>query len=490
MNFSKVRLSSFLIGSAVCSALLFESASYGYSAAVTAVDEINMGKDLPFTHPYVEIPQPPSSKDYTIKTPGDFNLSIGGYLGAEVGVINQEDIFKQTGLDRPPLTSPPGQRGWSPQSGFETSGNLNISASKRFDDQEYGAVVQLNANPSPTSGGNTDIGSMAYLYGKGKYGLFEAGSSDGAENTLVVSPRKIARATGGIDSNWTDWIRSVAMFGADNQNVSFPSFIIFPYLPYTLDFEKSANKFTYYTPIYNGFSFGLSYVPDVNSVGTRYVQNYKYSPHGYGNVWEGGVKYETSVTKDLGVKVSLTGQLGDAKSFTYQKDPISKSGTWTNPEEVNSLGSYELAGQLSYRGLTFAASYSNWGNSGTLKNRPLLYGMKKQGNFWTAGVAYVYNEKLGVSVTYMASRRAGFPTTVAKTATENIVLGYDPDGGSTVNNSNNYNGFQNISVGVDYQVIPGLMPYLEWTGFRLSSPIPLVKTNKGGVIMCGAKIKF
>gem|GEM_PF-2015273 len=45
-------------------------------------------------------------------------------------------------------------------------------------------------------------------------------------------------------------------------------------------------------------------------------------------------------------------------------------------------------------------------------------------------------------------------------------------------------------IGLDYQLMPGLMPYIEWNAFRYRTPIPTIESNIGGLLLFGAEVQF
>jgi hypothetical protein len=52
------------------------------------------------------------------------------------------------------------------------------------------------------------------------------------------------------------------------------------------------------------------------------------------------------------------------------------------------------------------------------------------------------------------------------------------------------NKYEALSVGGEYKVMPGLMPYAEFTSFDYTTPDANVRTNKGSVVLAGVKLNF
>jgi|GEM_PF-1762026 len=104
----------------------------------------------------------------------NFDISISGSLNAEYGVISQPEKFR-----RPLGTTPPGRIGLEDQTGFETDGiGIRLSMkSQAYNQTKYGAILELNSYPSPSSGGDTSPAKRAYLIAEGYWGHLEVGSN-------------------------------------------------------------------------------------------------------------------------------------------------------------------------------------------------------------------------------------------------------------------------------------------------------------------------
>jgi predicted porin len=360
-----------------------------------------------------------------------------------------------------------------------TNGEIAIEAAKNLGESKYGAGLVMNANPSATSSGNKNPASKAFLFVENGMGRLEAGSLDGVSHSMSPSADRIAKATGGIDGDFNNWMT----VGAYSDGISTTSpltagdnvilnnlFITTPGLPYANQFSKKANKVNLLSQRINGFQVGLGFTRDTTAQGTTYA-TLDFKGTGYKNVVEGGLSYEAKMG-DNSVTLTAVGQMGSARP--YYKDA-------TTSVALKDLGAWEIGGKVKMDKITVAASYGDWDKSGT----DLANTQKKKANYWTAGAAYDHKD-LGVSLTYMASERQGgfapsaYNYIVATNAANTNAAAYDKAS----------NKYQALSFGAEYHLMPGLTPYAEVTGFEYKSTLTDVKLNKGAVFLGGIKLNF
>lgn len=331
----------------------------------------------------------------------------------------------------------------------------------------YGAELDLNADingaggtgNSPTTPGQTSSGLNAhrtygYLQGD-QWGHVEYGSNDGAARNLKVDASNIARATGGIDGDWV-WFADVNQNGANGGSggnfvggAGGNKFITAPRLPiengpangFANELWSNSTKITYYTPRFSGFQLGVSYAPDLQDRGELTDRLTNLSP-GAGNVWSGGVNYENQFDQ-LGVAAAATGESA--------KSDVNPGGN-TN----NNVQAWNAGLKLSYLGFSAAGSYGDWRDSFAADGT--------KADYWTGGLAYEY-QAIGASVTYLGS--------------ETKPNGFD-------------NKFQDVSVGVDYKLAPGLTPFVEWTWYDINPTGAGTAglENKGNVVIIGSQLSF
>jgi len=404
------------------------------------------------------------------------SVKIGGKVDVQYGFISQKDFFKNPSNNEnlrqyedigSEYMSTAGKT-FANQDAMVSNGELSIQAEKKVDEcQKYGLEIVTNANTSPASSGSANLASKVYIYMENPAGRFELGANDGVNSTLSFSGAKIAKATGGIDGDYSGWVPYVAV--VDKTNLSLQdTYLTAPALPYSAYNQKKANKITYYTPTYNGFKAGLSYIRDATVQGTIY-EALSFKGSGFKNVFEAGVSYENTFNS-ISLGLSLNGQIGETRP-AFVND--------TTTQDLKKLGSWEVGGQVSYESFTLAASYGDWDKSGTIKTPPADTPSRKA-NFWTAGLAYDYQDKGGMSVTYMHSERRGafalssYQYTSANQATFDAAT----------------QKYEALSVGAEYKLMEGLMPYAEVTSFKYKTPLADVHVNDGSVILAGVKLNF
>lgn len=413
-------------------------------------------------------------KQYMSHNDSGFDVTLGGKVDIQYGFIDQRSFFRNPSsgenlrqsdnLTQETMNTQ--GSAFTNQDAMVSNGELRVKAEKTFDAcQKYGLEINVNTNTSPASSGNANIASKVFIYTEGNFGRVELGANDGPNNTMAFSAPKIAKGTGGIDGDYSNWL-PYTVVGSSNEILD-DTFILTAALPYSAYNQPKANKITYYTPTYNGFKGGLSYIRDAKVQGTVY-EALSFKGDGYKNVFEGGISYENKFN-EMSLGLSLNGQLGDARDAYINETLI----------PLNKLGAWEVGGKISYDAFTLAASYGDYDTSGTMKDIPANTPSQKA-NFWTAGLAYDYNNKGGMSVTYLNSqKRGGFAANAYNYINANQETFY----AST-------NKYEALSLGGEYQVMPGLMPYAEFTSFNYKTSLTGVNLNKGSVILTGVKLNF
>ncbi|HEU5048324.1 MAG TPA: porin [Rickettsiales bacterium] len=314
----------------------------------------------------------------------------------------------------------------------------------------YGAEIDLQADidgSSATAQGSTNSGINArrtygYLQGD-QWGHIEYGSNDSAARNLKVDASNIARATGGIDGDW--YLFADVNGGGTATTFGGGKFITVPRLPieagpavgFASDVYGNDTKITYYTPRFSGFQLGVSYAPELSNRGQ--ATNRSFATDTASNVWSGGLNYENQFDQ-LGVAAAVTGESAKSDAAATGK----------------SVEAWNAGLKLSYMGFSAAGSYGDWRDSFAASGT--------KADYWTGGIAYETGP-VGASVTYLGS--------------ETKPTGFN-------------NKFQDVSVGVDYKLAPGLTPFVEYTWYDLN-PTGTGTTgteNKGNVVIVGSQLSF
>jgi predicted porin len=380
----------------------------------------------------------------------DPKVTIGGFSNFEAGWTNSD--FDQNERDRV----------------FRNVNELHFNIAGKTDaGLGYGAEIDLQADidgaGSTSTPGSTGSGSVArrtygWLQGD-NWGHLEFGSNDGVARTLKVDASSIARATGGIDGDWTYF---ADVNGTKNPALSngpagtftgaiTNNFITAPRLPvehgaasgFANDAFSNDTKITYYTPRFSGFQLGVSYAPDLANRGQATSRVDTSAGGSTGDIWEGGINYENQFD-NVGVAVAATGETGSTKQ--------------TGVSTINDLGAWNVGAKLSYMGFSLAGSYGDWRDSLDISGT--------KADYWTVGGAYETGP-FGASVTYLSSEDK-----------------------TSVGAVSQKNKFQDISVGVDYKLAPGLTPYVEYTWYDIDPSGVANFENKGNVVIVGSELSF
>jgi len=319
--------------------------------------------------------------------------------------------------------------------GFRNDTEVSVRADAKSDaGLGYGAVIDLEADVTGDADNQGLNASRTYVYLDGLWGRFELGSNQGAGETMRVDASSLAAGTGGIDGAWTYFAN----------NPAGVSFITTPSLPLAHgsltalgeEGTDNANKITYYSPRYSGFQLGLSYQPDFSDRGQTMTRS-DVNPGQSGENLDLGVNYEGTFS-EVSVAAAVTGQFGNAET-TATED----------------LGAYNAGLQLGYAGFSLAGSYGAWDDSLTTT------GANVDADYWTVGAGYDYAQ-FAASVTYLDSN---------------------------IDNGAVSNDFQNLVIGADYKLAPGLTPYAEVSLYEFDAPATAAD-NDGTVFLVGTQLAF
>lgn len=349
-------------------------------------------------------------------------ITLGGFSTFQAGFVSEDlDTDKRAGA-------------------FRSENTVTVRVAGKSDaGLGYGAGIDLEAD---TSASYKDAGiesKRTFVYADGRWGKLQGGSDLGVTKTMKVDASSIARATGGIDGDFTYFMSS-----SSGRVIATPDL----YLDYgtasgvQLGNESSQviNKISYYTPRFAGFQAGVSYLFDTTGSDRGQFLSRGDSTAGEAeNVILGALNYEGKFS-NVGVNLGATGEWGNAESALY-----------------NDLRTYQFGAKFDYMGFSLAGSYGNYGDSLQLD----ATGSDSATRFWTAGAAYETGP-FGASVTYIDSQ---------------------VDTGATNND------FSNLSFGVDYKVAAGLTPYAEVNLVKLD-PTGTTEDNDATVVIVGTQLAF
>ena len=381
-----------------------------------------------------------SASDVTAN-PGGLTVMVGGFIDVQHAVIDQEEaagiISSSTGA------SAAASVGNTKDAAFTNDAEIHITVAGSTEDFDYGGVVELQSAVSNDFEGEGTDADKVYIFVEGdEFGRVELGSNSGASQTLEIDASNIARATGGIEGDWWHYVDFDGI-GAGTTNSTSGHFKIEPNLV-VADGDattEDANKITYYTPRIAGFQAGVSYTPDTGDVGT--AASITADNNGdFENVWVGGVNYEIEA-EGVGVALAAVGEFGESEA--------------NNTED---LTAYSFGGKVEFEGFSLAGNWADLGDSGLSTTAT-----EDEQSYWTVGGAFE-NGPYGISATYIQSEQVGAAGATGDT-----------------------DELSNIVVGADYQLAPGLTPYVEAAFFEFDED-SVSTDNEGSVVILGAELSF
>jgi hypothetical protein len=407
-------------------------------------------------------------------TDSDVKLSVNGSIDAKMANVQQKENFRYSDLNSKGTNK-------LANNNIATDAYLNFNIKGEVKSGlKYGGFIKLNANTSKSkkemydNGDKQSIAEQVMAYLESGYGRVEVGNYTGVAESMKVNAGTFASATGGIngDSQYY-WNASTMENKKDAAGVDVKdaagniikvktktAFLQTANLPTnelgTFGLRGvNAAKLNYYTPEFSGFRFGATFTPNTKVHGTASsVTSVVKDNTGFKNVFETGLSY-TSEIKDVGVKFAVVGEFGKNQT-----------------KDVKNLRAYEAGTNLSYKGFTVGASYGNWGKYGSSTAAADAATEFGKTSYWTAGVGYA-NGPISASLTHLQGKRG-----IEKEATTN---------------DKKHNKLRNTVIGFDYIVAPGILPYVEFSSFKMNQASQATEeknNNKGHIFMTGVKLSF
>lgn len=382
--------------------------------------------------------QAPMMNDMSVKIGGNFD----GHAITEKSDVRRNDMTKN-----------------NQDIGFSTDAEVWLEAkSSTAKGLEYGAHVGISTHANSYK--NASKGSdRSYLWlDHADLGRMEFGSNNDASEAMRIGADSVAVGTGGISGAWVQ-VLSPNMFSATT-TVGLDNFIISPwnigdnYMD--LDFDantavasaqvwnvEKSRKVNYYTPKMNGFQLGFSYTPDTENKGNgvggvvanaslpNTTTNGSNGNAANKNLISAGITWDGKVMNDVMGKFSIVGAY---------------AGTQDNANSTTSkdLEGVDFGAQLHYKDFVAAASYGFLGQTGF---QSAATGVADS-YYVTAGLSHKM-DKLKTSFSYLFGHK-------------------------------NHNKSNIFSVGTEYSLASGIMPYAEATYYNLHLK------NQGGLALSGA----
>lgn len=373
-------------------------------------------------------------------------VTVGGFADFQVGSQDQENIYQEQS-----------SKGTANSRDLHTQTNTEIHLKidgKTDSGLGYGAYIELEADVTQDDATtNNNNAERTYIYVESGFGRIEVGATGDAGDALRVDASSLARATGGIAGDFWDYVDLDSGGSAETTD-----YYILPGLPsavglkgeaatFVITDRATANKISYYSPRIQGLQLGVSYTPDQGERGTSSGFSSD-SNQGIENAWNIGLNYDGEF-EGFGIEASAQAEWGNTED----------NGLAATTRD--DLQAYAFGLKGSYAGFSLAGSYGiidEFSNTATSNT---------EADYWTIGGAYEFGP-FGTSVTYFASS-------------------IDKENGT------NDAEFQNLVLGADYQLAPGLTPYVEVAFFETDNNIADTATttdNEGTVFIVGTSLNF
>jgi hypothetical protein len=389
----------------------------------------------------------------------------------------------------------------------DTNIDFNIDG-KTNNGLKYGGFARLHADVGTSTSKENTLGDKVLVYIQNdKIGRLEAGSTPGGPGIFEEEISNFGIGSWGIGGFVPTWFSDRTMqtakaFNSDTNRVpamvngnpmmatlkqangnAVPEtrgleFITYPDLPshYSGKYYSDANKVNFYTKPTPDLTVAVTYIPDLDTIGT--VSNIalnggpvddrkKYYPGTFRDIFGAGFVYEKALNKDWKVKAVLAGETGKAKL-----------------QGINNLKAYEAGFRISYKEYKFGASYGDWFNSLALKQKQL--NSRQGASYWTVGFSQQI-EKFGYSVTYLNSKKAGGIEGLTKRdgISQAIAANFLA---SSIFSDLAFNKFYNVVLDIDYKAAPGLLPYATLSKFRFKESRGY--KDNGYIVLVGTRLSF
>lgn len=357
-------------------------------------------------------------------------ITVGGVIDWQVGVISDDQDAAQRSHN------------------FRNDTEINFNVDGKADNGlGYGAVIVLEADVTDDADTEGTNAAKTFVYLDGSWGRVEMGSNVSASEALSVDAASIARATGGIDGDWDYYANN----GGSEDYIASPDspleYDMFAF-NYGDEATQNTNKINYFSPRWSGFQLGLSYAPNDADRGQTILRSDARGTVAADDattrsraehIFYGAVNYQ-GTWDQIGLEAAAGFERGSAETAGYED-----------------LFAWNVGAKVTYMGFSVAGSYGDWTDSLTLSTDNL-----DDFDYWTLGGSYEWGA-FGVSVTYLTSD-------------------YDATGAGD-------NEFDNLSIGADYKLAPGLTPYAEISFYDADTTVA-AEDNDGHVFLLGTMLNF
>jgi Gram-negative porin len=407
-------------------------------------------------------------------------VKIGGRLDTMAGFVKESPNYHTTNPYDPANSQALSKSGIV----NDTKIDINIDGIG-MSDIKYGGLIRLNADTSPSTGGETSFGDKTMFYIQhDKIGRLEAGNMPGAHALFEMDAVNFGKGTWGVDGFAMKWLsdRTKQTSALLTPLVGVPGGLREIPPTASVEFIMSPNLLTNYSGLYYSdapkvnlmtqpikeLTLGFTYIGNLDSHGSIAGMSTKTGgptdleralrPASFREIFGFGAMIEKQIS-DLTFKANVSGEIGKAKINDFRD-----------------LKAYEAGLKISYKTISIGSSVGSWGKS--LAYKTPVTGSKQGSQYWTAGFSQQIS-KFGYSVTYMQSKKAGGLE---------ILSAKIPAFPKASFSDSRYNKFNNLVLDIDYQVAPGFLAYAGLSNFRFKESSG--KTNKGHVLLIGTRLLF
>ncbi|GAB4166386.1 MAG: porin [Rickettsiaceae bacterium] len=359
---------------------------------------------------------------------------------------------------------------------------MAADVSNKVEEVKYGGKIVL-VPTAKRKGGVSYNGS--HMYVESDFGKVELGSPIPPSSVMMIEGETIIAGT----ADWDDYADFTPSYLQGNTNAkpsfaTFAEFFLDSKLTTKLDNRKyssePARSIVYYTPKFDfggstKIQVGISYIPDSSNTGADNP-----SSHSSGideiivssdeihrfkidrtvkDAISGGVCLEQNFADGVDMKIAVTGEYGKsagkAKRFAKEADKTPNASF-----SLSNLRTFNIGAVLNVGNFSYAGSFGSLGKSLTT---PEFHKTGRKTDYYSGAIAYKQGP-FSTSVAYFKSNQ--FKNTVDA-----------------------------VTIGADYQVVPGLKPYAELSGFSLKGrpefdSKALKKKTRGTVAIVGAKLSL
>jgi hypothetical protein len=312
---------------------------------------------------------------------------------------------------------------------FVTSASAFLGAeNKTKSDLVYGVQVGLFTTTNGDFPSKDHLGRTYVYFQRDDFGKFEIGTKRGASTSMAIDGDDATAGTGAFNGDWSHYLSLTSYEGpnydkylTNDQNFSDSTRLIIKDNNADSSNDEGCRKVTYYTPKYEGFQLGFSFIPDeANRGGNAEKESpfVKTGPTGnLKNAIMASVSYEKQIDAKQKLKVALVGETG---RFVRSYQDVLENNKYPNQPVAFAIGA-----QYDYDKFSIAGSF---GDKGRLKypKQPKL----KDSIFYNIGLGYQCTEKIKTSIAYF--------------------------------HSDNRNTVDIFSVGAHYNWLSGVQPYAEF----------------------------